>query len=138
MRIEELKMLEKRGIELMKILDEEGIKFTYDPAYGAYIIHEEEYETVCKDEKELESYIQDYLVVTVEGEECYSCKQYIDEYAYSPTIYFKDGTEENVEDIITGMTRLDMINYENDIKNKYENVDYVSFGEFCPYCLTCM
>lgn len=28
-----------------------------------------------------------------------------------------------------------MIDYENEIKKEYDNVDYVEFGEFCSYCL---
>jgi len=141
MHIEELKILEKKGMELMSILKENKIDFTYDPAYGGYIIHDE-HGTVCKDEYELEQYVKDYLVATdelvVTVDECYSCGYVLDEYCYSPTIYFKDGTTQNIEDIITGMTEQDMINYENDIRKEYDDVDYVSFGEFCPCCLSCM
>ena len=117
MHIEELKILDKKGMELMSILENNKIDFTYDPTYGAY--------NECNE-----------LVVTVD--ECYSCGYVLDEYCYSPTIYFNDGTTENIEDIITGMTDQDMTDYENDIKKEYENVDYVSFGEFCPCCLSCI
>lgn len=136
MHIEELKKLEAKGMELMRILNENKIEFKYDSAYGGYIIYEGEDEIICKDENELEDYIEDYLVVTID--ECYSCGNTLDEYCYSPTIYFKDGTTQNIEDIITGMTEQDMINYEDDIRKEYDNVDYVSFGEFCPCCLSCM
>lgn len=137
MHIEELKKLEKKGMELMNILKANDIEFTYDGGWGAYHIHDEN-ETVCKDEKELKEYIESELGIFVIDEECSSCHNHLDEYCYSPTIHFKDGTQENIEDIITGMTRQDMINYENDVMNEYENVDYVDFGEFCPYCLSCM
>lgn len=69
---------------------------------------------------------------------CYGCRTYYDDIAYSPTIYFLDGTYENIEDIIVGMTEEEMDAYEKDIKNEYDNVDYVGFGEFCPHCLSCI
>lgn len=70
--------------------------------------------------------------------ECSGCHQHIDEYCYSPTAYCKDGSYYNIEDIITGMTRQDMIEYEIEIKKEYENVNFVEFGEYCPYCLQCI
>ncbi|HSQ89373.1 hypothetical protein [Romboutsia sp.] len=123
--------------KLTAILTENNITFSYDGGWGAYHI-DDEFETVCKDEEELKEYIESNLGIFIIDEECSGCHEHLDEYCYSPTIYFKDGTEQNIEEIITGMTQHEMVDYENDIKKEYENVDYVGFGEFCPYCLQCM
>ncbi|RGW96678.1 hypothetical protein [Paraclostridium sordellii] len=66
---------------------------------------------------------------------CWKCKEVINEYCYSITIYFLNGDEQVEEEIITAE---DMKNYENDIKKEYDGVDYVGFGEYCPHCLASM
>lgn len=69
---------------------------------------------------------------------CYKCKLEIEEYAYAPTIYFNNGEEQTVDDIITGMTDQDKLDYEKDLRAEYNNIDYIEFGELCPHCLTGM
>lgn len=67
--------------------------------------------------------------------ECWECGEQLDNVVHTPTIYFLDGSMETIEDILSDMTEESMKEYENDIKEEYENVDYVGFGEFCPHCL---
>lgn len=128
--------------KLTNILTSNNINFTYDSCYGGYIIHDselEEFETVCKDDEELKEYIESDLGIFIIDEECWKCKQHLNEYTYCPTIYFNNGDSETLhEELITGMTMQDMRDYKEEIKEKYENVESVEFGEFCPYCLSCM
>lgn len=123
--------------KLTMILEENNVKYTYDGGWGVYHIHDD-YETVCKNDVELEKYIEEELGIFIIDHECSGCGEHLEEYCYSPTAYCKDGSSYNIEDIITGMTRQDMINYENDIKKENEDVVRVEFGEFCPYCLQCI
>ena len=74
----------------------------------------------------------------VSVEYCWHCENEIEEYCFSPKAYCKDGSCYIIEDIITGMSKQDMIDYENNIKKENDNVDYVEFGEFCPHCLACI
>ena len=68
-------------------------------------------------------------------EVCWYCSERLDSYVYSPSIYFKDGTQECIDEIISDMTDKDMIDYEDKIKEERDNVDYLGFGKFCPHCL---
>ena len=120
---------------LTDILTENNIKFIYDGGWGAYHIYDE-YLTVCKDDNELKEYIESDLGIYVIDEECYHCHTQITEYSYVPTIYYNDGTEERIEEIITGMTFFDMRAYEDDIKKENPNVRSVEFAEYCPLCLS--
>ena len=79
-----------------------------------------------------------YEVQGKEAEFCWDCKNKIERYCYSPTIYFLDGSKQNIEEILEDMTEEDMKAYEEEIKKEYDNVDYVGLGEFCPHCLACM
>lgn len=136
MNIEELKKIEERSMRLMEILNENEIEFKYDSGWGGYTLYEDDYEVVCKDENELEEYMESYLGIYVIDEECYHCHTQITEYSYVPTIYYNDGTEERIEEIITGMTQADMRAYEDDIKKENPNVRSVKFAEYCPLCLS--
>lgn len=71
-------------------------------------------------------------------ERCWKCEKEIESYCYSATIYFLNGTEETIEDIMYDMSSKDMEDYEKETKIEYDNVDYVGFGEFCPHCLASM
>ncbi|MDU6482970.1 MAG: hypothetical protein E6538_13320 [Paeniclostridium sordellii] len=69
------------------------------------------------------------------NDRCWKCDEEIEEYCYSATIYFLDGSEETIEEVIYNISGEDMELYEKNIRKEYDNVDYVGFGEFCPYCL---
>lgn len=43
-----------------------------------------------------------------------------------------------MEDIISDMSDKEIEDYEKDIKEEYDNVDYVGIGEFCPHCFANM
>lgn len=123
--------------KLTMILDENNVKYTYDGGWGAYHIHDD-YETVCKNDEELEKYIEEELGIFIVDHECSACGEHLEEYCYSPTAYCKDGSSYNIEDIMTAMTWYDMKSYEKRIKESDENVIRVEFGEFCPHCLQCI
>ena len=123
--------------KLTMILEENNVKYTYDGGWGAYHIHDD-YETVCKNDVELEKYIEEELGIFIIDHECSSCGEHLEEYCYSPTAYCKDGSSYNIEDIMTAMTWYDMKSYEKRIKESDDNVERVEFGEFCPYCLQCI
>jgi hypothetical protein len=75
-------------------------------------------------------------------ERCYKCEEVIEEYCYSPTVYYKDGECEGIEEMIVTMTEKELQEFqadlEEELKEEDENVDYVEFGVYCPHCLACM
>ena len=70
-----------------------------------------------------------------EDQTCSSCGADL-EVVYSPTVYYVDGTKENMQDILY----IDELEeYKKAVFNNFGSVvESIEFGEFCSCCLSCL